>query len=119
MANLDQICDYLADKANAPLRDTGITATYADLSATNGWTAPVTGFMIFGISPSNTSEAYALLRNITSDYPACNVQSQGGRAQNGLTPIFKGQVYKISASSTNVQSGTRTSGRVIELLGSN
>lgn len=105
MANLDQIMDYVADKRNAPFEYVR-TVPYSTLST--GWPSTNNGFAVFTIEPSNTSNAYANIQDVTDDLSdVCKVASTGGIANSCTIPIIKGHTYKIRTSTSNIQADTR------------
>lgn len=112
----DQAMNYMADCFGTPIIHDSNALDYATLSATNGWQAPEYGFAMFGITPSNTSIAYAQLRNITDDYPAANISSNNGYSQTCLVPIIKGKSYKVTSASSNVTAGTRCAATYFKLF---
>lgn len=114
---IDQAMSFMADKINTPIVHDSVTLDYATLSAANGWTAPENGFVIFGIAPSNTSAAFASLRNITDDYPIANVSSVNGANQSTTGIVLKGKTYRVVSATANVATGTRTAAQYFKLLG--
>ena len=114
---LNRAMSYIADSFKEPLIYTGDTYAYSDLSVANGWTAPYTGIAIFAITPSNTSQAYAYLRDITNNMPVASLSVTGGYSVSTAAPIVKGIKYRVTSATSNVTSGTRCGIQLIKLMG--
>ena len=114
MANLDQIADFVADKTVMPFSFVD-TIVYSSFST--GWTAPYSGFLVFTIEPSNTSDAHAYIRDNTDDITdVCKLVSVNSGKASCSMPVLKGHQYILRSSSANVQYDNRFYGRYYKLF---
>lgn len=105
MANLDQIMDFIADKTVLPF---AYVRTVAYSSLNSGWEPTHNGFAVFTIEPSNTSNAYANIQDVTDDInDLCKLASTGGVTNSVTVPVIKGHTYKIRTSTSNIQADAR------------
>ena len=74
-------------------------------SLSNTWTPSVSGIATTRINPSNSSNAYLLLRDSSNGNVAvAQVASTGGLGASVSWPVIGGHTYNVGGNSTNVTS---------------
>lgn len=107
MSTVDQAMNYMADKIDSPISYYG-TVNYTTLSSSSGWKAPISGFGVLIIEPSNTSNGYAYIQDVTASInDVTKASSVSGIVNSAPLPIIKGHTYKIRSSTSNVRENNR------------